>query len=204
VGAAKHGDIREASKHATHAFIAMAETVFIAYAGAKAGYSQVSELTSAGKIRAATARMTAAESRFSHIANVELRELLIEIEMEGIKIPGKVVEVGATQVKDWGGALHDIKARTTFVNLGEVKSQLSKLGLQTPKQVLLHEFGHYKQRFKLKTDAQGYPKEWSKFEREAAASKQASRLAKDPGDVAALKAHAAEKTRIAEMLKTPL
>ena len=184
-----------------------AELVTVADLAVTTG-SALQKVSSAGRMDAAIARMTAAESRFALIATAELRELLISMEMEGIMIPGEVVEVGAGdsligRTRQHGGAFHDLSSGTTYVNLDQVKAQLAKTGLKTPQQVLLHEFGHYGQSTKLKTNAQGDPLQSAYFEREAAASEKGATLAKEPGDVAALKAHAAENRKVVKMLNQP-
>jgi RHS repeat-associated protein len=163
-------------------------------------------ITPTEKMNAAIARMTAAELRFANISNPELREILIGLEIEGISIPGKVVEVGLNSeriglVRKCGGAYHDIPSGTTYLNLDIMKQKLAETGLQNPRQVILHEFGHFGQSTNLKLNADGMVDQGAYYGREAAASRTAAKLAKDPADVAALNAHAQASEAVMKLFK---
>jgi hypothetical protein len=89
-----------------------------------------------------------------------------------------------------GGAWHDISSGTTYVNLDEIIAHLPEIGLDNPRQVLLHEFGHFGQSTNLPLNADDLPDLGAYLEREAEASLRGAAMAKDPTDVASLQRHA--------------
>ena len=163
----------------------------------------LNNLSSASRMDAAIARMTASEARFSYVVNSELKELLIGMEIDGIAIPGEIIEAEAGIVMQYGGAFHKIDKGITYINYDEIVAQLHNTGLKSPRQVLLHELGHYGQSTKIKTNADGAPTQVAYYEREAAASEKGAQLATDLADAEALRKHAAESRKVVELFKQP-
>ncbi len=148
--------------------------------------------------------LKAIEGKYAYIKDPKLKSILVEMEIEGVGVPGKVVEVNINDthfglVKEKGGAYHNIKEGTTYVNLEEITAQLYKYELNTPKQVLLHESGHYGQTTCIETDTGdvSYP---AYYRRESAASRNAAETASSIDKKALLK-HADEQEKIAKMLE---
>jgi RHS repeat-associated protein len=206
--AAERGNSFEAGRRQARAGFAFLETIAAAEGGATMLTRLGRKLASSGKMDAAIARMKAAEIRFADIPTPQLREMLITMEMQGVKIPGQVIEVGVEDerigmVRQTGGAYHDIPKGITYVNLEEIMNHLAETGLNTPMQVLLHEFGHYGQSTRLATHADGFVRQSAYYEREAAASERGANLATDPADAAILRNHAAGRRELANAFDQP-
>jgi len=147
---------------------------------------------------------TAGESVFGGTPSPKLAQTIEQLQAEQVSLRGNFVNVPEgharfNSVTSHGGAFHDIPSGTTYVNMETLEANALRL---TPKQVLQHEMGHFRQSIDLARNAEGSTLS-AHFRFEAEASLSAAKAAKSPADVDALLQHATDNFNAARMFKQP-
>jgi RHS repeat-associated protein len=176
----------------------------------------------AGEVATGTAAMDvpiakSAEHLFvGNTASPELAQTLETLQAEGVSLKGNFVHVSEEHqlygfVRSKGGAYHELATTTTteqgttYLNMDLIKENAASgrfAPIQTPKQVLQHEMGHFGQA-PLQSTGNEALQNALYYEREARASGTAAARATDVADKAALADHAQANIQAAQGFLNP-